>query len=109
MQKLGKYEILAELGHGAMGVVYKARDPFIGRLIALKTINSNLVDRPDLLERFYQEAQSAGQCEDRVGQVALRAESVELRRQGGGGVGIAHRAESVSSIVGPLHLHAIDP
>ena len=63
MQKLGKYEILAELGHGAMGVVYKARDPFIGRLIALKTINSNLVDRPDLLERFYQEAQSAGKLQ----------------------------------------------
>ncbi|MGC2803731.1 MAG: protein kinase [Candidatus Acidiferrum sp.] len=63
MQKLGKYEILAELGHGAMGVVYKARDPFIGRMVALKTINSNLVDRPDLLERFYQEAQSAGKLQ----------------------------------------------
>jgi len=46
-----------------MGVVYKARDPFIGRLVALKTINSNLVDRPDLLERFYQEAQSAGKLQ----------------------------------------------
>lgn len=63
MQKLGKYEILAELGHGAMGVVYRARDPFIGRAVALKTINSNLVDRPDLLERFYQEAQSAGKLQ----------------------------------------------
>ncbi len=63
MQKLGKYEILAELGHGAMGVVYKARDPLIGRLVALKTINSALVDRPDLLERFYQEAQSAGKLQ----------------------------------------------
>jgi eukaryotic-like serine/threonine-protein kinase len=63
VEKLGKYEILAELGHGAMGVVYQARDPFIGRLVALKTINSNLVDRPDLLERFYQEAQSAGKLQ----------------------------------------------
>ncbi|HUL45445.1 MAG TPA: protein kinase [Candidatus Bathyarchaeia archaeon] len=63
MQKLGKYEILMELGHGAMGVVYKAKDPSIGRLVALKTINSNLVDRPDLLERFYQEAQSAGKLQ----------------------------------------------
>ena len=63
LQKLGKYEILAELGHGAMGVVYQARDPLIGRLVALKTINSSLVDRPDLLERFYQEAQSAGKLQ----------------------------------------------
>src|SRR5271154_7598431 len=63
LEKLGKYEILKELGHGAMGVVYKARDPFIGRLVALKTINSNLVDRPDLLERFHQEAQSAGKLQ----------------------------------------------
>jgi serine/threonine-protein kinase len=63
VEKLGKYEILRELGHGAMGVVYQARDPFIGRLVALKTINSNLVDRPDLLERFYQEAQSAGKLQ----------------------------------------------
>jgi eukaryotic-like serine/threonine-protein kinase len=63
LNKLGKYEILAELGHGAMGIVYKARDPLIGRLVALKTINSNLVDRPDLLERFHQEAQSAGKLQ----------------------------------------------
>jgi eukaryotic-like serine/threonine-protein kinase len=63
LQKLGKYEILTELGHGAMGVVYKARDPLIGRLVAIKTINSTLVDRPDLLERFYQEAQSAGKLQ----------------------------------------------
>jgi serine/threonine-protein kinase len=41
----------------------KARDPLIGPLVALKTINSNLVDRPDLLERFYQEAQSAGKLQ----------------------------------------------
>src|ERR1700723_1604316 len=62
-KRFGRYEILGELGHGAMGVVYKARDPQIGRLVALKTINSSLVDRPDLLERFYQEAQSAGKLQ----------------------------------------------
>lgn len=60
MNKLGKYEILAELGRGAMGVVYKARDPFIGRLVALKTITSGLAGKPQLLDRFYQEARSAG-------------------------------------------------
>lgn len=46
-----------------MGVVYKARDPQIGRMVALKTITSGLADNPDLLERFYQEARSAGGLE----------------------------------------------
>jgi serine/threonine-protein kinase len=60
MRRLGKYEILSELGRGGMGVVYKARDPFIDRLVALKTITSNLPGNSDLLQRFYQEARSAG-------------------------------------------------
>ena len=49
-----------ELGHGAMGVVYRARDPIINRLVALKTITTGLADDPNLLQRFYREAQSAG-------------------------------------------------
>jgi serine/threonine-protein kinase len=58
--KLGKYEIIEELGRGAMGVVYKAKDPLIGRLVALKTITSGLAEQPEMLERFYREAQAAG-------------------------------------------------
>ncbi len=60
MRKLGKYEVLGELGHGAMGVVYRARDPIINRMVALKTITTGLADDPNLLQRFYREAQSAG-------------------------------------------------
>ena len=60
MKKLGKYEVLGELGHGAMGVVYRARDPFINRLVALKTITAGVTDDPAMLQRFYREAQSAG-------------------------------------------------
>ena len=60
VQKIGKYDILGELGQGGMGVVYKARDPFIGRLVALKTVNPELVSDPEILQRFYREAQSAG-------------------------------------------------
>ena len=60
MKKFGKYEVLGELGHGAMGVVYRARDPMIDRPVALKTITTGLADDSALLQRFYREAQSAG-------------------------------------------------
>jgi serine/threonine protein kinase len=57
---LGKYEILSELGHGAMGAVYRARDPIINRLVAIQTITAYLATAANLRERFYREAQSAG-------------------------------------------------
>jgi eukaryotic-like serine/threonine-protein kinase len=62
-QKLGKYEIQSVLGKGAMGVVYKAFDPHIERIVAIKTVRKDLVD-PDLAEqfmaRFKNEARAAG-------------------------------------------------
>jgi len=63
-EKLGKYEIEGVLGEGAMGVVYKARDPFIERIVAIKTIRNDLLDpkiRDEMLARFKREAQAAGQ------------------------------------------------
>jgi len=65
LQKIGKYQIVSELGQGGTGVVYKARDPFIGRLVALRTITPELVSDPDILKRFYLEAQSAGTLQHR--------------------------------------------
>jgi serine/threonine protein kinase len=60
MKKLGKFEIIEKVGQGAMGVVYKARDPFIDRIVALKTLTTGLADDANLLKRFYSEARSAG-------------------------------------------------
>ena len=60
MKQLGRYEILDELGRGAMGVVFKARDPLIGRLVALKTITTLAADDPKVVERFWREAKAAG-------------------------------------------------
>jgi serine/threonine protein kinase len=59
-QQIGRYEILEEIGRGAMGVVFKGRDPLIGRAVAVKTITSGVPQSADLLERFYREARAAG-------------------------------------------------
>jgi serine/threonine protein kinase len=60
VQQIGRYEILEEIGRGAMGVVYKGRDPLIGRAVAVKTITAGVAESADLLERFYREARAAG-------------------------------------------------
>jgi serine/threonine-protein kinase len=59
---LGRYEVVSELGQGAMGVVYKATDPLIDRIVAIKTINLSLAqeERDEYEGRFYQEAKAAG-------------------------------------------------
>src|SRR5882724_7821350 len=62
--KAGRYEVVSELGRGAMGVVYKAVDPVIGRTVAVKTIKLSEegtgLSRPELLARFQTEARAAG-------------------------------------------------
>ena len=60
MQQICRYEILQEIGRGAMGVVFKGRDPLIGRAVAVKTITAGVTEDADLLERFYREARAAG-------------------------------------------------
>jgi eukaryotic-like serine/threonine-protein kinase len=60
--QLGRYVIESEIGRGAMGVVYKATDTVLQRLVAVKTVNMSLEkDHADRYEaRFYQEARAAG-------------------------------------------------
>ncbi len=50
-----RYEILAVLGEGGMGAVYKAKDRELDRLVALKVIRPELASNPDILQRFKQE------------------------------------------------------
>ncbi|MFN7962523.1 MAG: protein kinase [Thermoanaerobaculia bacterium] len=60
--RLGRYQVIDALGKGAMGVVYLAKDPLIGRLVALKTFRGDIGDQEfqEARERFIREAQSAG-------------------------------------------------
>lgn len=62
ISQLGRYEVIGEIGHGAMGIVYKAKDPLIDRVVAIKTINLGLAldEKEEYEERFYQEAKAAG-------------------------------------------------
>jgi serine/threonine-protein kinase len=64
MDRIGRYKIVGELGRGAMGVVYHAIDPNIGRPVAIKTIHfgggRNPEEQNRLRERLFREARSAG-------------------------------------------------
>jgi eukaryotic-like serine/threonine-protein kinase len=60
---LGRYEVVKELGRGAMGIVYLGKDPKIHRSVAIKTMRLDEVDSeelPDVKARFFREAESAG-------------------------------------------------
>ncbi len=61
-KKLGRYEIVRELGHGAMGMVYEALDPTIGRTVALKVVRFDVLGTTadEMARRFKNEARAAG-------------------------------------------------
>src|SRR5262245_14729436 len=57
-EKIGKYHILERVGRGGMGMIYKAHDPMLDRLVALKVISSEIEVTDELRARFYREAQA---------------------------------------------------
>ncbi|MBA3820548.1 MAG: serine/threonine protein kinase [Deltaproteobacteria bacterium] len=67
LQHIGRYEVIKTIGKGAMGVVYKARDPLLDRIVAVKTIMSPQGQgrrvRSAFLERFQREAKAAAKMQ----------------------------------------------
>lgn len=62
LAKVGKYEIIEKIGVGGFGTVYRGRDPYIKRTVAIKTCQS---DEDDLRKRFFREAEFAGNLHHR--------------------------------------------
>lgn len=63
MEKIGRYEIIEELGNGEMASVYLARDPFVKRQVAIKILAYQLTQDPLFLDFFYQEAEAIASLE----------------------------------------------
>ncbi|MGH7346654.1 MAG: protein kinase domain-containing protein, partial [Candidatus Rokuibacteriota bacterium] len=58
IQKIGKYRILERIGRGGMGSVYKAHDPILDRMVALKVVSAETDHTDELRARFFREAQA---------------------------------------------------
>ncbi|MBI3831778.1 MAG: serine/threonine protein kinase [Planctomycetes bacterium] len=59
-KRFGEYELLAKVGEGGMGAVYRARDAHMGRLVALKVMNKSVAGNSEFVERFKREAKATG-------------------------------------------------
>ena len=57
----GRYSLESELGHGGMGVVFRAREVRLDRPVAIKLLRPDVAARPDIRERFLREARTAAQ------------------------------------------------
>src|SRR3954466_10927423 len=62
-ERLGGYRLVAPIGRGGMGVVYRAEDPRVGRQVAIKVMSAEAAGRPGFRARFLREARAQGSVE----------------------------------------------
>src|SRR5262245_1374379 len=60
-ERIGKYKILARIGRGGMGTIFKAHDPILNRPVALKVISTDIDVTDEVSARFFREAQACAQ------------------------------------------------
>ncbi|MGH9644386.1 MAG: serine/threonine-protein kinase, partial [Terriglobales bacterium] len=61
--RIGKYDVLSKLGEGGMGIVYKAKDPLIDRIVAIKKMTGAFAEDNEARERFLREARAVGRLQ----------------------------------------------
>jgi serine/threonine protein kinase len=59
LKRIGKYEIMEEIGRGGFATVYRARDPSLDQIVAVKMLHVAYADRSDVVQRFLDEARKA--------------------------------------------------
>ncbi len=107
-QKIGPYEVLGQIGAGGMGEVYRARDPRLGRDVAIKVLPASFSSDPDRLQRFAQEARAAAALNHprerlRSGALPTR-KTVEFALQIAHGLAAAHEKGIVHRDLKPENL-----
>jgi len=123
VNRVGRYEITEPLGQGGMGTVYKAYDPLLARVVAVKVISGQFSTQPDLRERFFREARAVARLdhpnivtvydlgeEDGVPYLAmqfLEGQDLEHRMRSPEGISLTRKVEiSMAVAAGLAHAHA---
>ncbi len=123
LNRVGRYEITEKLGQGGMGTVYKAFDPLLTRVVAVKVISGQLDANPDHRERFFREARAAAQLSHRniitiydlgeqdgapyLAMEYLEGRDLDQRLHDGEGMSLTRKLELALSISeGLAHAHA---